>query len=194
MKSKILFLDLDGTIREPKTGKWVSPWDNQKPMDGAIDAVKIYCDRNYRIFGITNQGGVGAGHKTLSDCIKEQKLTIELFPELSGIFFCPDFEGNICYKLSDPNREPLEFFRSDNKSSFRKPGYGMLELAANLSGFSLKFDECWMVGDRDENEQCAADTGINFCPAQIWRDWFNPGVDCRPPTPELFRFLEAYGG
>ena len=201
MKNKILFLDLDGTIREPKTGKWIQPWDNQKPMDGAKKAVEVYSDRGYRILGITNQGGVGAGHKSFDDCVKEQKLTLELFPEIEAIFFCPDFDGFIAYCLKSHSidsykRSPDEEFKGEPEAleirgfdSFRKPGTGMLQLASEIYNFDL--NQASMVGDRPEDEQCAASAGINFCPAGTWRNWFRHDANSLP-TPEQFRFLEGW--
>lgn len=201
MKNKILFLDLDGTIREPKSGKWIQPWDNQKPMDGASYALAHFKNRNYRTFGITNQGGVGAGHKSLGDCVKEQKLTLELFPELEAIFFCPDFDGHDAYWLTSHSldfrkrnsdsefKKELEALSIWNFDSFRKPGTGMLHLAAEI--YNLDLNEAWMVGDRAEDEQCAEGAGINFCPAETWRNWFRPDANSLP-TPEQHRFLEGW--
>jgi D-glycero-D-manno-heptose 1,7-bisphosphate phosphatase len=34
----------------------------------------------------------------------------------------------------------------------------------------VKLDDCWMVGDRPEDEQAAAVAGINFIWADIWRN------------------------
>jgi D-glycero-D-manno-heptose 1,7-bisphosphate phosphatase len=35
-----------------------------------------------------------------------------------------------------------------------------------------EIEDAWMVGDRLEDEQCAINAGINFCPAEVWRDRF----------------------
>jgi D-glycero-D-manno-heptose 1,7-bisphosphate phosphatase len=63
---KILFVDLDGTIREPITGQWIQPWDNQQPMPGAKEAVTYFKKAGWHIIGITNQGGVAAGKKSVT--------------------------------------------------------------------------------------------------------------------------------
>lgn len=36
--------------------------------------------------------------------------------------------------------------------------------------------ECWMIGDRPEDEQCAAAANINFMWADVWRDRFKKGL------------------
>ncbi|MBD0361545.1 MAG: hypothetical protein ICV55_01970 [Coleofasciculus sp. C3-bin4] len=34
----------------------------------------------------------------------------------------------------------------------------------------------WMVGDREEDELCAAVAGVNFIPADVWRHRFQKGI------------------
>lgn len=56
--TKILFLDCDGTIREPIVGQWIQPYDNQQIMAGADIAIAHYHNEGYTIIGISNQAGV----------------------------------------------------------------------------------------------------------------------------------------
>jgi histidinol phosphatase-like enzyme len=54
----------------------------------------------------------------------------------------------------------------DLMNSCRKPGAGMIELA--MRGFSdLEIEQCWMVGDRNEDQQCAEAAGIKFVWASV---------------------------
>jgi D-glycero-D-manno-heptose 1,7-bisphosphate phosphatase len=56
---KILFLDLDGTIRETKSGaKFINDPYDQKAIDGANTACDQYHKKGWNLIGITNQGGV----------------------------------------------------------------------------------------------------------------------------------------
>ncbi len=68
---KLLLVGCDGTIREPIHGKWISPFDNQRIIEGAAAAVRRFCDQGYLVVGVTNQGGVSAGHKTMSEAIAD---------------------------------------------------------------------------------------------------------------------------
>ena len=59
----LLLIDMDGTLREPLSGQqhFQHPKD-QHIIAGAEIAIRAYKD-DWIIVGITNQGGVGAGHK-----------------------------------------------------------------------------------------------------------------------------------
>lgn len=49
-----------------------------------------------------------------------------------------------------------------------------------------------MIGDRpQDDEQCAINAGINFCPADVWRDKFCVGMFEHQVTPEQLKFLEG---
>lgn len=94
---------MDGTLREPLSGQqhFQNPQD-QQIIVGADIAIRAYKD-DWIIVGITNQGGVAAGHKSMQQCIKEQQYTLELFPQLREIYFCPDFEGRKCFRVTRHN-------------------------------------------------------------------------------------------
>lgn len=171
---KILFLDLDGTIRCPKSqSKFINSPQDQEPIPGAKEAIANYASQGYLIIGITNQGGVAANHKSMDNCIQEQQYTLKLFPRLSKIFFAPDYSGDAIgivncdgYSLIDAARVyraySLKFI-----PNFRKPGTGMIDygLASNNSIAS----DCLMVGDRSEDEGCAKAAGLRFMWADNWR-------------------------
>jgi len=172
--TKIFFFDLDGTLRQPKSGKtFINEPDDQKPIAGASEAIAHYSD-SFICIGITNQGGVAAGHKSIESAIEEQRITLKLFPELSEIFFCPNW-GESCYQISRGN-VPLSFeapIGGDSlKVSCRKPGHGMLLITSQTFGL----DNAWMVGDRPEDEKCATAAGINFIAASVMLAKFTPGI------------------
>ena len=165
---KILFVDLDGTIRRPKSGeKFIQSPIDQEPIPGAKEAIAKYASEGYLIVGVTNQGGVAAGHKSLEDCIKEQQKTLNLFPQIHSILFCPDFEGNKCYRCYKQT-----FFECSNKypdliGTYRKPGSGMI--AHVLISTEADPSECVMVGDRPENREAAEAAEVSFIEAETWR-------------------------
>ena len=59
---KILFLYLDGTLRETKSGKtFINEPIDQKAIEGTQKAIS-YLSQEFVCICITNQGGVAAGH------------------------------------------------------------------------------------------------------------------------------------
>lgn len=164
---KLLLLDCDGTIREPLSGnKFISHPRDQKVIAGADKAIAQYYAEDWLIAGISNQGGVAAGHKSLEDAIAEQEYTLELLPAISEIYFCPDFEGRLLYNVSRCGW--LNFV--GDKGEFRKPAPGMLHFAiATNIGQYFQIEDYLYVGDRAEDEQAAAAAGIRFMWADKWR-------------------------
>ncbi|MEG3875759.1 HAD-IIIA family hydrolase [Microcoleus sp. herbarium7] len=172
--TKIIFFDLDGTLRETASGKtFINEPTDQKPIEGTQKALSYYQSKGFLCIGITNQGGVAAGHKSLESAIEEQRITLELFPELSEIFFCPNW-GESCYQISR-NNEPLLFKSPDPlRLTCRKPGNGMILLASQTV---TNLSDCWMIGDRPEDQQCAIAAGVKFIWASVLHTKFaGPGV------------------
>ena len=182
---KLLLLDLDGTIREPLSGaKFINHPRDQKIIAGADKAISHYHKCGWLLLGISNQGGVAAGHKTLEDCILEQTYTLELFPEIHKIYFCPDYEGQ---QMGCVYRNHYNLLSPDGYSSFRKPGAGMLEYAVKTH----EADQSWFIGDRPEDEQAAEAAGVDFLHAETWRNRFRPGMHSHEVTPHQLQFLEG---
>lgn len=172
----LLLLDKDGTLISPKSGaKFVGdPWD-QEPNRSVHQTLKKYATEGWEMAICSNQGGVAAGHKSLSNCILEMKFALQLFPEIKEAYFCPDFEGNECWRVWDNcgddsqilyNKDSWETTDLQIEGKFRKPNPGMLLLAANF----YNFDEILYVGDRPEDEGAALAANISFKWAS---DFFN---------------------
>jgi D-glycero-D-manno-heptose 1,7-bisphosphate phosphatase len=187
--SKIIFFDLDGTLRQTKSGKtFINEPEDQQPIEGTHKALSYYQEKGFLLIGITNQGGVAAAHKSLQSAIEEQRITLELFAELSEIFFCPNW-GESCYQLSKGN-QPLEFsapLSGDGTAIYcRKPGHGMILIAARPLA---ELADCWMIGDRPEDQQCAEAAGIKFVWASVMHAKFaGPGmreIECQHLDPDV---------
>ncbi|RAM47957.1 MAG: polynucleotide kinase [Hapalosiphonaceae cyanobacterium JJU2] len=148
--------------------------------------------------GISNQGGVAAGFKSIENTVAEMQFTLELLPQLSAIYFCPDFEGNILYKVSSKkieNWERSQFPHPNVKGellyqSFRKPGSGMI--MKGIDDLDEMPDQLWMIGDHQEDEAAAQTAGVNFMWADIWRNRFLPRMyEFKLITKEQVEFLEG---
>lgn len=160
----LLLVDLDGTIRKPLSGEqyFQHPKD-QVIIAGADCALQSYSE-DWMIVGITNQGGVAAGHKSMQTCVEEQQYTLELFPQLKEIYFCPDFAGKKCFRVTAHNAH--NHSKTHWSGQFRKPGAGMLLLAIARHQQSAQ-NVCY-VGDRPEDETAAKRAKVQFQWAEDW--------------------------
>lgn len=187
--TKILFLDLDGTVRKTKSGKtFINDPVDQCLIDGVGEALNHYSTKGWHIVGITNQGGVAAGFKSLDSAIAEQHVTLTLCPQIKSIYFCPDMEGNQCFYVNQEGRTVAvhEHWKkyADLIGTYRKPNAGMLWLASQHENWESvpaatphKFSDDWMIGDRQEDFECAKAAGINFMWADVWQGRFRKGVN-----------------
>lgn len=92
--TKILFLDIDGTLTETISGAdFKQHPEDVKIIEGAYWAIAHFHSSGWTCIGVSNQGGVAKGFKSLEATIQEMQFTLGLIPELELILFCPDFEG-----------------------------------------------------------------------------------------------------
>lgn len=190
---KLFFLDLDGTLRHTISGEtFINRPDDQQPMPGALAATEYFSSIGFILIGITNQGAcaaidpqTGKPQKSLEDVIEEQKITLELFPKLSEIYFCPSW-GENCFQVSrsgDVNSFRAPIGNSGESISCRKPERGMvLRAAENIRSENdpIEWHESWMVGDRWDDQLCAAASLVNFIWANLMLKRFG-GADCKEP-------------
>lgn len=171
---RLLLCDIDDTLTGTISGaKFKQHSRDIKILNGADKALEEYQRKNRKIIGISNQGGVGAGHKTLEDAVSEMRYTLELFPALLCIYICPDYLGEECYCIT--RRHCIEISEASKyKGKFRKPDPGMLLHA--LAAHDGDRTKSWYIGDRPEDEAAATNAGINFMAADLWRDRFARGV------------------
>lgn len=158
-----LILDLDGTVRRTISGKAFS--ENLEDVEIFPEMLKLipnYRQFGYLILGVTNQGGVAHGYKTMEDLDKEILHTVNLFgkrPNFHMIKACPSMEGG---SIAPYNMKSLS----------RKPYYGMLAVMehslAHGQHIIIDWNKSLFVGDREEDKQCAEAAGITF----EWADNF----------------------
>lgn len=162
-KSKILFLDLDGTVRKgyDELGKFVHKKEDVEVFPEMVEKIRIYKRNGFRIVGITNQGGVAMGFcgegDVVEGCIETNRQCNKMFDKIMMCFHHPDAKD-------------LEFA----DCWCRKPRIGMVIDAANQLnrkyGEYYPPSECLFVGDRPEDEQCAHNAGIPFIDAKKFRN------------------------
>ena len=175
----ILFLGLDGTICHPKSGEnFMQSPDDLEPIPGAKEAIAHYADTHI-IYGISNQQDIAAGNNSLAYVLFEMQYTLELFPQMQSILFCPDFEGLKCWETEQGGGTcffDLEETKEvcEDLAPFRKPCPGMVqlilyrEIAVNFR--HITYEDCLFVGDHAEDKQCAQNAGLHFMWAKDWRE------------------------
>jgi D-glycero-D-manno-heptose 1,7-bisphosphate phosphatase len=179
---KLIIFDKDGTLVHPESGKtFVDNPTDQVLFPGVKEKIKKLVESGTTAVIASNQGGVAAGHKSITDAIAEMQYCLGLLDGLidTGLF-CPDFEGKTAYAvgLKDPNHPRLENYCSFQGCDFRKPGAGMLDFA--MSQYteirkikSFEPHQCLMIGDRAEDAEAADAAGIDFLDAEKWRKGFH---------------------
>ncbi|MBN2376785.1 MAG: HAD family hydrolase [Sedimentisphaerales bacterium] len=138
MSERAVFLDRDGTLIEHFD--YITDPGQVKLLPRTATALRMLSDRGYLLIMITNQSAIARGiltepklleiHQHLKMLLNEQGVFLD------QIYYCPFHpEGAI------------EKYRRD--SDLRKPGPGMLRLAAEEMDIDLS--QSWMVGDDDRD-------------------------------------------
>lgn len=131
--NKAIFLDRDGVINEvlTKRVRFVNTPDDLYLLEGVGEGIKKLNASGYKVFVVTNQGGVCLGFMTERD-LHDVHARMEKDLEASGAYvddiaYCPD--------------------KPHVKSRCRKPSPGMILDLADEHGIDLA--SSYMAGDRD---------------------------------------------
>ena len=157
--TKILCLDIDGTVRRSKSGKtFIEGPDDIEIIPGMKERIWKYKNEGWAVIGISNQAGVAHGFRTFDQVLDEMVRTMKLTSNeddedpFTTIHLCPmDEKGSV---------PPY-----NARSLCRKPGTGLLAQAEyNLSTKKMiaDWDNSLFVGDRPEDQECAKRAGIPF--------------------------------
>lgn len=158
----LLLLDIDGTVRHGRDelGRFVNGPGDVVIFPEAVEMMRRWKIAGGRIVGVSNQGGIALGHQTQRDCEQAMRRT----NELADCLF-----DKIAYCMHHPAAEALEMSRC----WCRKPAPGLL-IEAGIA-LATKYNEYYppymalMVGDRDEDQECARIANVDFTWAVEWR-------------------------
>ncbi len=130
-----LNIDRDGYTHDPKKLEWI---------EGALDAL-LYChQRGFLILVITNQSGIGRGYYSTADMQQfHNAMNSQCAPlgfQITQFYHCPH--------------------KPDDQCECRKPKNALLEQAINEH--QLQRDNCFFIGDKETDYQCALASGIAF--------------------------------
>ncbi len=137
---KAIFLDRDGTLNVDKDG-YVYKIDDYRLHAGVIEGLRLLKD--YVLFIVSNQSGIGRGYYSEEDMHKFNELMLkELFDsgiKIEKIYHCP-------HKPAD-------------KCECRKPGIKMIEDVKR--DFQIDLEKSWFIGDSDVDMQLSQRIGCS---------------------------------
>lgn len=141
--TKAVFLDRDGTIIKDK--HYLHKPEDVEYFDDTFEALQIMVKKNYCLFLVTNQSGVGRGWFTENDIFNvHNKIKDDLKQQGLNNF------REIKYCTAGPNSDDFR----------RKPNPGMiLELLAKYP--NLDVEKCYMVGDKLRDAVAGKNANIN---------------------------------
>ena len=142
MKTRVLFIDRDGTLIEEPEDFQVDSTDKVRLVPGAIPALLELAAHGFRFVMVSNQDGLGTASFPQEDFDPPHALTMQLY-ESQGIVFD---EVLICPHLPDDNCE------------CRKPRTGLL--TRYLAATSIDLSNSAVIGDRETDMELAKRIGV----------------------------------
>jgi len=137
---KALFLDRDGVIN--KDYGYVYKIEKFEFNEGIFELLKLFIDKGYTLFVVTNQSGIARGYYKEEDFAK---LTDYMLQELKK-------EGITIQKVVHCPNHP------DTNPKCRKPNTGMIDNI--LKNYPINLKESWMIGDKQSDIDLAINANI----------------------------------
>jgi len=104
---KAIFLDRDGVLIDNSGHYYIWKSDQLKLIDGVIENLRIFRQKGFQLFIVSNQGGISRGLYSKNDILKLHAELIQTFKtnyiEIAEIAFCPhhpEVEKCLCRKPS----------------------------------------------------------------------------------------------
>lgn len=144
---RCIFFDRDGTVCEEK--EYLDDYRKMVIYPFAIEAFKIFKEKGYNIFIITNQSGVARGKFTILEAERQKKHLLDYFLKVNividGYFYCPHHKEGV-----------IKEYAID--CDCRKPKIGLIKQAIPLN--NIDKDNSFMVGDKLIDLELAKNIGI----------------------------------
>jgi D-glycero-D-manno-heptose 1,7-bisphosphate phosphatase len=150
MRRKAAFLDRDGVINEDRS--YVHRPEDFVLLPGVLEALRMLQDDDYALVIVSNQSGIARGFYTALDYQRVVLYMQSLFAAegiaLAGVYHCP--------------HHPQAFVeRYRRVCECRKPGPGLIHLAADELGLSLRASI--LVGDQATDIEAGRAAGVGRC-------------------------------
>ena len=143
------FLDRDGVINYDLG--YVHKIKDFRFRPNVINGLKFLISKNYYIFLITNQAGIGKGIYTIDQFYKLQK-DIKIMLQKKNIFFD---DINFC-----PFHPSAKIKKYRKKTELRKPGNLMIKQIQNK--WHINLNKSFMIGDKMTDKVCAKKSRLYF--------------------------------
>ena len=154
-----IFLDRDGVINEIVFNEDTELMDSPMSVEqyeflpGAAEAIRIFKEKGYYVFVVTNQPGAAKGKTTLANLYDINSYMIEslkdMGAEIDDLHMCPHFT-----KMLPATKEAFLIKQCD----CRKPKPGLLIKA--LRKYNVDLSGSYMVGDSCTDVEAGAAIGI----------------------------------
>ena len=148
-KKPAAFLDRDGVINYDRG--YVHKIKDFKFRPNVIKGLKFLKDKDYYIFIITNQAGIGKGIYTINQFYKLQN-DIKIILQKKNIFF--DYV-NFC-----PYHPKAKIKKYKRKTELRKPGNLMIKQI--YRNWHINMKKSFMIGDKLTDKICARKSNLYF--------------------------------
>ena len=146
-KKPAIFFDRDGVLNQDQGYTYkIEDW---QWIDGAINTIKHCNERNYFVFIVTNQSGIGRGFYSEQDVNKLHQFMQDDLQQygakIDDIRYCPHHQDALIDKYQ-------------MTCNWRKPGPGMLlDLIAK---WPIDLSRSLLVGDKESDITAAQQAGI----------------------------------
>lgn len=147
---KALFLDRDGIINVDYG--YVYQIEKFEFTEGIFDLLRLFTQKGYKLFIVTNQSGIGRGHYSEDDF---RTLTTFMLESLKK-------EGILITSVHYCKHAPEE------NCACRKPATGMVDEI--LSKHRIDLSNSWLIGDKQSDIDLAHNSNISKCIAIGQRD------------------------
>ena len=144
-----VFLDRDGVINFDYG--YVSKIKNFKFRPGVLQGLKYLIKKNYYIFIVTNQAGIGKNIFSEKQFLELHKSINEKLKNLN-IFF-----NDVQYSPFHPKAKIKKYRKN---SYLRKPGNKMIENIKN--NWDINWKKSFMIGDKKSDQLAAKKSGLKF--------------------------------
>ena len=141
---KAIFLDRDGVLIDNSGHYYIWKSDQLKLIDGVIENLRIFSQKGFQLFIVSNQGGISRGLYSKNDILKLHAELIQTFKtnyiEIAEIAFCPhhpEVEKCLC----------------------RKPDSLMIDKL--IAKYKISKEDSYMIGDSESDLEAAQKAGIH---------------------------------
>ncbi len=146
MNQKAVFIDRDGVINNDEGHYYISKVKDFKLNNGIIEGLKLLQDAGYKLFVITNQGGVAKGEYTEDDVEIVHGHFLQLMFDndirITDIYYCPHHD-------------------SVASCDCRKPQPGMILQA--IEEHQIDKSQSYLIGDSARDIEAGHAAGLKEC-------------------------------